>query len=546
MQAEALDEKILLRGQAPASLFTVLPQMEGRKKWQGSALHLLDTGHNRRLLASVGIEVPEQRKPLPPLLSSNAYQPKSKPFDHQVRAAEKMEGKNVFALFMEQGTGKTKALIDWAGRLFAAGLITGVLAVSKKGVHRQWIENELEAHCGVPYLGDYWPLKALPEDLKDCGDTLKWLGVNWDSNGQEEVEKFCAAHKGRLLIIADESQDMKNYASRRHKNMMKLKPFSTFRALATGTPIAKDLTDEWSQLLWLEESIIGIRYVTTFRRRYCVMGGFENRSVIGHVNIDEFKGKTEPYVFRATKEEIGLLPKRYSKWSFDLHQSQKDLIKELRDELRLSIRSEGDVTAANAAVAMLRVQQIGCGFITNSEGEEIRILSVDENPRIQAMLEYLASFEGKVILWWRFREEGRLVAEALGQAGISYVEYHGGVNDRDRNEAKERFLNEGGPRVFSANAQTAGTGLNLQGLCRNAGYLSNSFKSIDRWQSEDRIHRIDPKNPIGTVSDCTYTDFIGKGSMDNYTLNNIRGKKALSDLVLGGVKMLLEENDEIG
>lgn len=542
MQAEVQDEQIMLKGQAPSSLFLVLPQMEGRKQWKGSALHLLDTGHNRKLLASVGIEVPEQRKPVQALLSSNSYTPKSAPYAHQVRAAEKMEGKSVFALFMEQGTGKTKALIDWAGRLFCAGLITGVLVVSKKGVHRQWIESELEAHCGVPYLGDYWPIKnkMLPEDLKDQGDTLKWFSVNWDSAGQETVEKFCKAHEGRLLIIADESQEMKNYTSRRHKAMMALKPLSTFRALATGTPIAKDLTDEWAQLLWLEESIIGIRYVTTFKRRYCVLGGFQNRSVIGHVNVDEFKAKTEPFVFRATKEEIGLLPKRYSKWTFDLLQSQKDMIKELRKELRLSLRSEHDVTAVNAAVAMTRVQQIGCGFITNAEGEEIRFLKTEDNPRILAMLEYLASFEGKVMLWWRFREEGRIVADALEQAGISYVEYHGGVNDRDRNAAKESFLKAGGPRVFSANAQTAGTGLNLQGLCNNAGYLSNSFKSIDRWQSEDRIHR------IGTVEDCIYTDFIGKGSMDNYTLNNIRGKKALSDLVLGGVKLLLEESDEIG
>jgi hypothetical protein len=53
------------------------------------------------------------------------YKYKSKPFAHQDKALKMSWDKEVFAYFMEMGTGKSKVLIDNIAMLYNAGKIDG-------------------------------------------------------------------------------------------------------------------------------------------------------------------------------------------------------------------------------------------------------------------------------------------------------------------------------------------------------------------------------------------------------------------------------------
>lgn len=540
-------DRAVLATRATPRVLAVLPRIEGRRAWlKGGGLAVENTPHNIEVLS--GIEGVELDRPEDPQnmavgtafdleLGKAPYHPKTQPYDHQIRALAKIEGKRFFGLFMEQGTGKTKTLIDWAGKLFAEGKITGVLVVSKKGVHRQWIESEVPTHCGVPSIGEWWPTKELTSDFGP-GEELVWLAFNYDGiktpGGLAVAKKFCEMHKGKLLIICDESQEIKNHRSARHIAMTELKPYSSHRALATGTPVAKDLTDEWAQLKWLDESILGVRYITAFRAEYCIMGGFEGKAVVGHKNVELFRSKVDPFTFRATKAEIGILPKQYSEWRFDLTRSQMALMRQLKDELRASIASGAIVSVANAAVAMSKLQQVASGFMIDEDQAVHRLMDPGSNPRVLAALEWLEAGEGKAVIWARFRQDMAILGEALREKGVTFTEYHGGVNDRDRSEAVKSFMSKDGVQVFLANPQSAGTGLNLQGLCNRALYYTNSFNAIDRWQSEDRIHR------IGTVGAVNYTDLIATRSTDLHIMRNLRKKKGISDMAIEDLLQFLD------
>lgn len=537
MQIEISDGWATVRSNAP-SVYAVLRSLEGRRVWT-SEKHLKceATAHNLRVLRALpDAHVIEPAEPAPATaVEPMKYTPKTEPYPHQIQAAQKLNGKKTWALFMEQGTGKTKTLLDWAGRLYYERQITGMIVVSKKGVHAQWVRDEIPKHLNVPVSGAFWPFKTPPK-----GDGLHVVAVNYDGlktkTGWEAVSAFAKRHEGRLLIIADESQDIKNARSQRHKAMTALAQWSSHRALATGTPIAKDLTDEWAQLKWLDERIIGIRYVTMFRNTYCVMGGFQARAVVGTRNLNQFKELTEPYVYRATKDQIGILPKAYATWTFDLSPSQLAAMRDIKKELQTQLDDGTVVTAANAAVTLGKIQQAASGFILG-ETDAHEIVPIEKNPRIRAMVEWLEADDdaGKAIIWFRFRHEAKLIAEALRAEKVDFVEYHGGVNERDRAEAVTSFLSPTGARVFLANPQSAGVGLNLQGGCQRALYFSNSFSAIDRWQSEDRIHR------IGTNGAVTYTDLIANKSIDSYILRNLRSKKSLSDLVLGDIRQMMRD-----
>jgi superfamily II DNA helicase RecQ len=73
-----------------------------------------------------------------------------------------------------------------------------------------------------------------------------------------------------------------------------------------------------------------------------------------------------------------------------------------------------------------------------------------DNPRATAVLEWLESFTGKAAIWAYYREDIKIIAELLTEAGITFVEYHGGVCDNDRVLAVKSFMSKDGARVLLA------------------------------------------------------------------------------------------------
>lgn len=524
------DSRGVLTGKTSPQLLAILPGLEGRRKWVGGKLQFEATEHNLRVLKSnLRAEVEGDVAKVMEAFAVRAKRPpairKTEPMPHQSAALDHFGDKVVMALLMEQGTGKTKTFIDWCDDLWAAGEIDALLVVSRRGVHRQWAVGELPKHMSSPFSVAYWGQKGNPYPT---GPGLKIITINWDGiktpKGWEWVEEFCAKYKGRLVIGADESQDMKNYTTGRHKAMMEIKPYSSHRAIMTGTPIAKDLTDEWAQLRWLDENIIGVKYITTFRSQFCVMGGFQNKSVVGHKEMGAFRELTAPYVFRVTKEDIGLLPKQYDEWTFSMEKVQRDIIAQLKNEKKIEL-DQGTIDNNSAGVALIKAQQVSNGYFVDEDGVTHRLMPVEKNPRINAALDWLHGSDAKAIIWCRFREDIAMLEEALGKG---FVSYHGGTKEDERHEAVASFLSTQGAQTLIASS-AASTGLNLQGLCNRAMYYSEGWNAVDRWQKEDRIDR------IGTIGFTVHTDLIAIGGTDRPIMRNRAKKKGISDLAIGGM-----------
>lgn len=557
--------RAVLHARPSPALAMAAPRMEGRRVWlKAGGMTFEPSQHNLNILREVfsDLDINDTTKPAEATdagldWGAAEYTPKTPPMPHQKGAIEHIRDLNAFALFMEQGTGKTWVMLWKAGTLYTQGKISGLLVITKKGVHTQWAESECPKHLNVPFEAKASPFLKMPEYRSGCG--LEVMTFNYDSmkvgKNRDVAREFAERHKGRLFIVLDESQEIKNHSSARWKACDYLRPFAPYRALATGTPIAKDLTDEWAQLLWLDKNILGIRYITTFRAQYCIMGGFEMREVTAHKNVEEFKAITAPYIYRVTKEELGLLPKVYSDWVFSMTPQQIGMMRELKAELEVfvnqyqegadddSFKASPDnslVEIKSPAHFRIKAQQIASGFIKEEDGTIHRLMPIEKNPRALNMLDWVrAGEEGdKFIIWHKFIEDRNIICEMLEAAGISHAAYLG--TDRQRQDIVTAFLDPNGPRGFIANPQSAGTGLNLQGLCRRNLYYSNDVRAIDRWQSEDRTHR------IGTLGAVTYTDLVAKFSPDRKIKNNLRRKKSLSDLVLDDVKELFDFSEEDG
>ena len=105
------------------------------------------------------------------------YRFKTKPFKHQLKALEDSWSRQVWAWFMEMGTGKTKVCIDNIAMLYDRGKIDRALVIAPNGIKRNW-RNELSVHMAdhVNYRIAVW--SASPK--KKEKDELEQLSVMVD------------------------------------------------------------------------------------------------------------------------------------------------------------------------------------------------------------------------------------------------------------------------------------------------------------------------------------------------------------------------------
>jgi hypothetical protein len=471
-----------------------------------------------------------------------------KPYAHQVQAVDWLAKVGNGALFMEQGTGKTKCGVDYAGKLYAEGRITGVFIATFKGLHRQWVMEQIPTHLGtIEREGRMHPIglhahsyEKKPVKWPYARQGLEWFTCNFESmyrgQGLKEVEAFYARHPGRVLFIVDESQAIKTAHTERAEACRHWGERSRFRVIMTGTPIPNTLEDEWAQLLFVDEAIFGMRYVSTFRARYTETKMVQGQVVSVPRNLEDFKARAAPHIFRVTKEECLDLPEKiYDRHYFAMGAKARAAYDDLKANFLHELEGE-TFTVQNAAVLMTRLRQITSGLLVNEDGSEVQ-LGDERAEALDALLNRFSE-ERKVLVWGAFRRDLDIAEARCAKFG-QVVRLDGGVDDRDRMPIKQRFLEDDTVRYLVANPAVAGAGYNLQGECCTAIYFSNDWNSVNRQQSEDRLHR------IGTRKKVILVDLVASRSIDSTILSNLKRKKSFSDLMLSDLRQLLTGEDAI-
>lgn len=544
-------DKATAEGPFPFPFLKVIASLSGRKKWQGSRFVTFEYNRaNHQKLEDSAYEfnwedrsgqmkkaaeldnLPTQHMNVK--RATTSYKPKMRYYDHQRRALDLGWDREAYALFLEMGLGKTSILIHNAGMLYMERDLRGLLVVAPNGVHKQWIEEQIPDHLDprIPCNTSLW--KGKPATFRPAH--LNVFSINIDAvrtdKGYDACEKFINDCGGLVLMVIDESHDIKNFKAARTEACITLGKMCKWRRISTGTPIAKNVEDKFSQFYFLDPVIIGHKYISSFRARYCITTMIQGRSVVvGQKRTEEFYGLVAPHMFRLTKAEALDLPEKiYKKVPYEMGGEVRKHYNNMK-KLFMTQLSDGTIArATHAATSLLRLQQIVCGFLPHEDGETFDHIS-DE--RIKVLLNILDQREGQAVIWCRFKEDIRRVALALKKAGRAPVTYYGDTGKEDRAGAVKAFLS-GKATDFVSNPETGGTGLNLQGDYDTVIYYSNSFNSIKRQQSEDRSHRIGMKKQV------TYFDIVAEGSPDKLILSNLKGKKSLSDLTLDHIRQALQ------
>tara|TARA_R100000664_G_scaffold13656_1_gene21731 strand:+ start:16967 stop:18661 length:1695 start_codon:yes stop_codon:yes gene_type:complete len=467
------------------------------------------------------------------------YMFETKPFEHQRRAFYMSRDKSNFALLMEQGTGKTKIIIDTAAYLYANSKITALVIIAPNGVHRNWLRNEIPFH-----LPEWCPRKAVYysasmrkkemeewADMQKSSDSLKIFSFNVEGFVSKKAQGLITTimRSENVLLVVDESSRIKRPGAKRTKFITQIGKEAKYRRILTGTPVTKGPEDVYSQFKFLDPYILGYESFYSFRARYCVMGGYENKQIIAYNNIDELTKSIEGHSYRVLKKDCLDLPdKIYQRAYVDLSDAQRRLYNTMKDDW-VADYQEDTIEAPEAITRLLRLQQITCGWFPSDEPVPID----EKNPRLELLKELLSDIDGKVIIWARFRADLRAIESELGELAVAY---HGGVSNDDRAHAVDAFQNDPKIKYFVGQPQSGGIGLTLT-AASYAIYYSNSFDLEVRLQSEDRCHR------IGTTNNVTYIDIEANRTIDKKIIKALRDKKSLADMVTKDPMSIFMEED---
>ena len=468
------------------------------------------------------------------------YKFKTKPYAHQLKALEMSCDKEVFAYFMEMGTGKSKVLIDNMSMLYDKGKINGVVIVAPKGVYKTWYETELPTHMAkhVECVSVLWQSNINKKQEKELsklfktGHQLHVLIVNVEAlstkKGVDFVAKFISCHE--TLMAIDESTTIKNPDAKRTKSICRLGRLTKYRRILTGSPVTKSPLDLYKQCEFLDPWLLGHQSYYSFRTRYAVMktanfGGRSVQIVVGYKNIPELSDKLTGFSYRVLKDDCLDLPaKTYTKRVIQLTDDQEKLYLQMKKSA-LAVMNSKLSTTATAMTQLMRLQQITCGHFKADDGSIQEI----KNNRIVELMNTLEEIQGKVVIWAHWRNDIATIVKHIKEeyGDNSFVTYFGDTSTDDRQKAIKKIQDpKSSVRFIIGTPQTGGYGITLTGASTMI-YYSNGYDLEKRMQSEARIDR------IGQIMPMTYIDIMCEKTVDEKIVKALRKKVNIATQVMG-------------
>lgn len=392
-------------------------------------------------------------------------------YEHQRREIEMLSNHHYFALFAEQGTGKTLPTLQHILTLLVTGRITTALIICPKSVMGSW-ERDIAKfprlhrnllHRAVTVI-NYDLIWRRPEYLRPWG-----------------------------CVVLDESHFIKHRTTRRSKFILKLGCLAEYRYILTGTPVGNSHWEElWSQFNFLEPSIFG-KY-SEFEKRYCILDQYYKP--YRYVNVDEIRERIAPYVFSVRKRECLDLPDKLPPERYTLELQEKKLYKEM---LKNYIE-ELDIEAKNPLARLTKLRQMCSGFIPDADGK-LHPLKCEKQ---SALSDFLDNWEAKLVIFAEYKESIRAVCAALRKQKLTYLTLDGEQRDKT---IWRQFQSDPAVRVIVCQYRSAAQGIDLFAASTILFYEPTLSSQIFE-QACDRIHR------VGQSEKCAYILFETKGTIE--------------------------------
>ena len=458
---------------------------------------------------------------------------------HQKKALELARHLDGCMLALDMGTGKSLCVISL---ISSDDSIKLSLIVCPKSVQAGW-EKQFKMHCEKPIS-----VKILTNNVSYKADQVlchvdlapqlkKQLVIitNYESTFREPLADVLLAQKWDL-IVCDEAHKIKSPGGRTSRYFAKLGKTARKRICLTGTPLPNSIIDAYGQYRFMAPGVFGTS-VSAMRNEYCEMGGFRSydkasdsfkpRQVIAYKNADKFNTLFYSCAYRVMADDVlDLPPVIHTTHTFDLSDKARKIYKDLKKDL-IAQWEEGQITAANGLVKLLRLSQLTGGWAPLDNG---MLLPVDTGKQ-ELLAELLddISVTDPVVIFARFTQDIRSCIETIKAVGRTVGELSGHENDLMKYQTGE--IN-----TLVVQIQSGGVGVELQKCgdqcTRYCFYYSVSYSLTEYEQSLARIHR------PGQEKTVNYFHLVAERTIDSIIYAALAEKK---DTIEEFLKQLKEE-----
>lgn len=433
----------------------------------------------------------DKRKSLAPWIKDDIVY-----YDHQIEGIRKLAGMRSFLLADDMGLGKSLQALTVFGIDVFQGRATSAIVICPATLKGNWVD-EIDHFTTFERieLGKAYNKKGKPRAATVHERRLQLLEFKQLKGAKILVVNYeqVQAHLLELqalkfdIAIFDEAHYLKNPKAKRTAACMELYTPRSF--LLTGSPMLNKVDELWPLLWRIDKNAYPDYY--SFKARYCVMGGYKNKEIIGVQNEQELTLRLQSVMLRRLKDDVLKLKKPYIvKRNVDLTDLQRKMYDEVLNEMRLTLPEDLDnpMDIDNGMTKFLRLKQI-CGttatLTTEDSSGKLDLVMTDG-------LEILKNGR-KLIVFTQFREvqaayERRVFADPELK-NFPMWELHGDIPIVQRQDVVKAWSNHPGPAIIVCMLQVAGIGLNMV-AARDMQFIDKLFVPKLNQQAVDRAHRI--------------------------------------------------------
>lgn len=422
-------------------------------------------------------------------------------YEHQKTALAYLRLNDSFALFMEQGTGKTLPTLVRIYELLEHGHIDNALIIAPKSTLGAW-ERDIE-------MFEPEAEKLLSENVTIINYDKVWR----TRKGVQPYKKKWGA------IVLDEAHFIKNRTSKRSKFALELSLEADYRYILTGTPIGNgQLENIWAQYAFLKpykergrvhSEIFGGSY-SKFQDRYCILNRYWKPSA--YKNVAELQEIIASYSYRVKKEECLDLPDKLPDEIIRLDLKSRKQYKEME---KSSTILEHEILAENPLSRLLKLRQLASGFVTDNDGNVIEY----KTEKLSVLEELLESLNKKTVIFAEFKYSIQKISELLDKKKIKYVVLDG---DQPNKNIWRDFQKDDSIQVIVVQYQSGSAGIDLF-ASDTIIYYEPTLRSTTLEQSRDRIHR------SGQTKKCSYIHLITKGTVETAIYRSLKNYSDFSE-----------------
>ncbi len=519
----------------------------------------------------------------------------TEPYHHQRVMVEYLRTLEHVAIFAEQGTGKTKVVLDYLdlrvdekirrrdpaalARANYLAMISGseasrvealrvdgqfvviherILVICPNTVCGTWV-NETTTHSFYYHKADGRIFNLAGASKKKRIDTISEgragiYIINFEGVRAMKAADYNLANFPWDVVVVDEMSMIKHRQSQQSKAIHEIAKYCKAKRIGmTGTPITQGPLDLFSQFLFVDPDVLGrswyeFAHEYSVQRERCI-NGQRFQEVIGYRNLQDLHDRAYSAGVRFTKDECILDPplpeKVYQVRTVPMPKELGKVYKSMATELVAEVNADVSISAINVLAKLGKLRQLSSGFLYLPEDPDekapvrpARRFYKERSPKAAALCDLLDEIDGKAVIFVCFHEDRLHLLDVLMRyVGKRFPEDFekpgGGVETMSGNDSAEERTEM--IRCFQEGGLrylVAMTTVTRFGITLTASQTA-IYYSQD-FNLDTRMQSEDRIHRIGQTGKATLIDLVLEGTVDKSVTGSLRAKKNMARMVLTG------------